>query len=56
MSVVGNHRATGGLWVNSPSVKGGLIIFPLVLLEGYAILPMTPKADCGRRAAMLDKS
>ena len=45
-SLVGNRRATGRLWVNSSSVKGGLINFPLFLLEGNAILPMTPKADC----------
>ena len=46
MSLLGNHRATGGLRVNSSSVKGGLINFPLFLLEGNVILPMTPKADC----------
>ena len=45
-SPVGNQWATGGLWVNSSSVKGRLIIFPLFLLEGNAILPMPPKADC----------
>ena len=45
-SLVGNHWATGGLRVNSSSVKGGLIIFPLFLLEENAILPMTPRADC----------
>ena len=45
-SHVGNHRATGGLRVNSSSVKGGLINFPLFLLEGNAILSMTSKADC----------
>ena len=45
-SLVGYHWATGGLRVNQYSVKGGLIIFPLFLLEGNAILPMTPKADC----------
>ena len=45
-SLVGNHRATGGLRVNSSSVKGGLINFPLFLLEGNAVLPMIPKADC----------
>ena len=48
-SLVGNHRATGGLWVNLPSVKGGLINFPLFLLEGITILPMTSKANCERR-------
>ena len=36
----------GGLRVNSSSVKVGLINFPLFLLEGNAILPMTPKAGC----------
>ena len=45
-SLVGNHRATGGLRVNSFSGKGGLINFPLFLLRGNAIFPMTPKADC----------
>ena len=45
-SLIGNHWATGGLRVNSSSVKGGLINFPLLLLEGEAILQMTPKADC----------
>ena len=39
------HTAVGGLRVNSCSVKGGLIIFPLFLLKGNAILRMTPKAD-----------
>ena len=39
-------RATGGLRVNLSSVKGGLINFPLFLLEGIVILLMTPKADC----------
>ena len=46
MSLVGNHWSTGGLQVNTSLVKEGLIIFPLFLLEGNAILPMTPKADC----------
>ena len=45
-SLVGNHWATGGVGVNSSSVKGGLKIFPLFLLEGNAILPMTPRVDC----------
>ena len=45
-SLVGNHWATGGLRVNLYPVKGGLIIFPLFLLEENAILSMTPKADC----------
>ena len=42
----GDHWATGGLRVNPTSVKGGLIRFPLFLLEGNAILPMTRKAGC----------
>ena len=46
MSLLGNLSATGGLRVNSSSVKGGVISFSLFLLEGNAILPMTPKADC----------
>ena len=45
-SLVGNHWATGRLLVNSYSVKGWVIIFPLFLLEENAILPMTPKVDC----------
>ena len=53
-SLVGNHWATGGLLVNSSSVKGGLIIFPLFLLEGNAILPMTPKADCELQVKVLN--
>ena len=40
MSHVGNHWPTGGLQVNSSSVKGGLISFPLFLHEEDAILPM----------------
>ena len=44
-SFVSNHWASGGLRVNSYSVKGRLIIFPMFLLEGNAILSMTPKAD-----------
>ena len=46
MSFVGNHWATGGIRVNSSSVKGGLISFPLFLLKENAILPMTSKAGC----------
>ena len=33
-SLVGNHWATGGLRVNSSSVKGCLIIFPFFSLRG----------------------
>ena len=36
-SLVGNHRATGGLLVNSSSVKGGLKNFTLFLLKGNVI-------------------
>ena len=50
MSLACNNWATDGLRVNYSSVKGGFIFFPLFLLEGNAILPMTLKADCGRRA------
>ena len=45
-SLVGNPWATGGLRVKTYAAKGGLILFPLFLLEGNAILPMTPKTDC----------
>ena len=34
MSLLGNLSATGGLRVNSSSVKGGVISFSLFLLEG----------------------
>ena len=46
MSLLGNLSATGGLRVNSSTVKGGVISFSLFLLEGNAILPMTLKAAC----------
>ena len=46
LSLVGNHWATGGLRVNSSSVKGRLISLPLFLLDENAILPMTAKAGC----------
>ena len=42
-SLVGNHGATGGLPVNSSSVKGVFTIFPFFLLEGNVILSITPK-------------
>ena len=42
--LLGNFGATGGLRVNSSPVKVKLIIFPLFLPEGNAILPMTAKA------------
>ena len=38
--------ATGRLRLNSSTVKVKLIIFPLFLPEGNAILPITPKAVC----------
>ena len=41
-----NHWATGDLQVNSYSGEGGLISFPFFLVEGNAILPMTPRAGC----------
>ena len=45
-SLVGNFWATGGFRVNLYSGEGGLTSFPLLLLKGNAILPMTPKEDC----------
>ena len=45
--LLGNLGATVGLRVNSSPVKVKLIIFPLFLPEGNAILPMTAKAVCG---------
>ena len=44
--LLGNLRATAGLRVNSSPVKVKIIIFPLFLPEGNAILPMTAKAAC----------
>ena len=44
--LVDNLGATGGLRVNSSSVKVKLLIFPLFLSEGKAILPMTSYAVC----------
>ena len=44
--LVGNLGATGGLRVNSSPVTLKLIIFPLFLPEGNAILPMTSMAVC----------
>ena len=44
--LVDNLGATGGLRLNSSPVKVKLIIFPLFLPEGNAILPITPKAVC----------
>ena len=41
-TLVKNLWATGGLWVNSSPVKLKLIIFPLFLPKGNAILPITP--------------
>ena len=45
-SLVGNLWTTGGFRVDSYSGEGGPISFALLLLEGKAILRMTPKADC----------
>ena len=44
--LVGNLGATGRLRLNSSLVKVELIIFPLFLPEGNAILPMTARAVC----------
>ena len=44
--LVDNLGATGGLWLNSYPVKVNLIIFPLFLPKGNAILPITHKAVC----------
>ena len=46
--LVNNLGATGGLWLNSSPVMVKLIIFPLFLPKGNAILPITPKAVHGR--------
>ena len=43
-SLVSNHWATAGLWVNSSLVKGGIISNPLFLLKGIKILTITPTA------------
>ena len=44
--LVDNLGATGRLRLNSSPVKVKLIIFPLFLPKGNAILPITPKAVC----------
>ena len=44
--LVHNLGATGGLQLNLSPVKVKLIIFPLFLSEGNAILPITPKEVC----------
>ena len=49
LSLLDNLGATGGLWLNSSPVKVKLIIFPLFLPKGNAILPITPNAGCGTR-------
>ena len=46
MLLLGYLGATGGLRMNSSPVKVKLIIFPLFLPEGNAILPMTDKEAC----------
>ena len=51
-----NLGATGGLRLNSSPVKVKLIIFPLFLPKGNAILPITPKAVCGGGHCLVDKS
>ena len=45
--------ATGGLRVNSSLVKVKLIIFPLFVPKGNAILPITPKAVCVAASAVV---
>ena len=47
MFLLGNLGATGGLQVDLSQVKVKLIIFPLFLPEGSAILLMTAKEACG---------
>ena len=44
--LVDNLGATGKLRSNSSPVKVKLIIYPLFLPEGNAILPITPMAVC----------
>ena len=56
-----NPWATGDLRVNSYSGEGGLISFPFFLVEGNAILPMTPRAGCavycsGRNSIKIQES
>ena len=45
-SLVDYHWATAGIRVNLSSVKEGLMSFPLFLLEGNPILPMTLAEGC----------
>ena len=51
-----NLGATGGLRLNSSPVKVKLIIFPLFLPKGNAIMPITPKAVSGGGHCLVDKS
>ena len=44
-----NHWATGGLWVNSTLVKGGIIGIPLFA----ALLSMTPTTSCAHFCIIL---
>ena len=46
MSLDDNLWPTGGFHVNLYSGEGGLLSYPMFLLGGNTILPMTPKADC----------
>ena len=46
MLLLGNLGATGGLRVNLSPVKVELVIFPLFLPVGCAILPMTAMEVC----------
>ena len=54
--LLGNLGATGGLRVNSSPVKVKLIIFPLFLPEGNAILAMTAMEVCVGLYTFLTKS
>ena len=49
--LVNNLGATGGLRLNSSPLKVQLIIFPLFLPEGNAILLITPKAVCESKSS-----
>ena len=45
-SIVDYHWATAWIWVNSSSVKEGIISSPLFSLEGNPVLSMTLKDGC----------
>ena len=54
--LVDNLGASGGLCLNSSPVNVKLIIFPLFLPKGNAILPITPKAVCESYTAEWNKA